>query len=442
MNKQHQPLGLRTRVTEVGAKNAGDVGHKVDRVVPHNGLPQNRRAHLQLLIAVQLFQRRSHPSTLLAKRDTAHSLLFLSTHCCLLSVFERRNLAPFPFPSLSTPPPPPLLLVGWRTPENNGRAPPHPRTRAQRHNLPLRARCKHTAPRALEHLVGEHRLELTHSGAKRSDLVLKIKHAADALETHTLARKLGNLAKLCDVAYRVPARTAARAGRGNQTQPVVLPKGLRMHPRQLGSNRDDKHRTRCIHESLYPRALARRSSRGFSSGSCSANSASLTEAPADMCVGTTMTTSARRSPVLFAAATPRPFTRRMRPLGVPGATLSLTGTPPRVGTSIVAPSAASTNVTGTLTLRLSPSRSNPGCWRPRPVSRRSPASPPLGEVCPFPRSFTFCPSETPAGIRTVIGLPSDVCSVTWSPFTAVRKSRVVDAETSRPRVEPLERPPC
>src|SRR6218665_1234831 len=65
MNKQHQPLGLRTRVTEVGAKNAGDVGHKVDRVVPHNGLPQNRRAHLQLLIAVQLFQRRSHPCTLL-----------------------------------------------------------------------------------------------------------------------------------------------------------------------------------------------------------------------------------------------------------------------------------------------------------------------------------------------------------------------------------------
>src|SRR6218665_2249695 len=206
------------------------------------------------------------------------------------------------------PLPPPLLLVGWRTPENKaqppphphtppppppathpppppglgggggehqkttGRPPPHPRTRAQRHNLTLRARCKHTAPRALEHLVGEHGLELTHSGAKRSDLVLKIKHAADALETHPLARKLGNLAKLCDVAYRVPARTAARAGRGNQTQPVVLPKGLRMHPRQLGSNRDDKHRTRCIHESLYPRALARRSSRGFSSGSCSANS--------------------------------------------------------------------------------------------------------------------------------------------------------------------------
>src|SRR6218665_3616038 len=76
-------------------------------------------------------------------------------------------------------PPPPLLLVGWRTPENNGRAPPHPRTRAQRHTLTLRARCKHTAPRALEHLVGEHGLELTHSGAKRSDLVLKIKHAAD-----------------------------------------------------------------------------------------------------------------------------------------------------------------------------------------------------------------------------------------------------------------------
>ena len=94
--------------------------------------------------------------------------------------------------------------------------------------------------------------------------------------------------------------------------------------------------------------------------------------------------------------TPRPLTRSTRPLGVPGATRSFTGGPPRVGTSMVAPSAASTKVTGTLTRRLRPSRSKTGCLRTVTVSTMSPGSPPSGLGCPCPRSLIFCPSATPA----------------------------------------------
>ena len=40
---QHEPLGLLARVAEVAAEDVGDVGHEVDRVVPHDGLPRQRR---------------------------------------------------------------------------------------------------------------------------------------------------------------------------------------------------------------------------------------------------------------------------------------------------------------------------------------------------------------------------------------------------------------
>ena len=70
--------------------------------------------------------------------------------------------------------------------------------------------------------------------------------------------------------------------------------------------------------------------------------------------------------------TPWPLTRSTRPLGVPGATLTRTGVPSRVGTATVAPSAASAKVTGRSTVRLSPSRPNTGCLSTATVRMRSP----------------------------------------------------------------------
>ena len=60
-------------------------------------------------------------------------------------------------------------------------------------------------------------------------------------------------------------------------------------------------------------------------------------------------------------STPRPLTRSTRPLGVPGGSLTFTVAPSSVGTSKVLPRAASSKVTGTVTVRLSPSRPKTGC---------------------------------------------------------------------------------
>ena len=130
--------------------------------------------------------------------------------------------------------------------------------------------------------------------------------------------------------------------------------------------------------------------------------------------------------------TPRPLTRSTRPDGVPAATLSLTGSPPSVGTSMVAPSAASVKVIGTVTRKFSPSRVNTGCGFTATCTTMSPLSPPSGEGRPRPRSRIFCPSLTPAGIFTLSGRPSSPCSVTVSPCTAVANDSVVRAVTSAP----------
>ena len=70
-----------------------------------------------------------------------------------------------------------------------------------------------------------------------------------------------------DVAHRVSARLAGRARRRDEAEPVVLPQGLRMHPGELGRDRDHEERARLVHAHAEPLALASRSSRGFSSGS-------------------------------------------------------------------------------------------------------------------------------------------------------------------------------
>jgi hypothetical protein len=100
--------------------------------------------------------------------------------------------------------------------------------------------------------------------------------------------------------------------------------------------------------------------------------------------------------------TPRPRTRKVRPLAVPAGTRSVTTRPSSVGTWISAPRAASAKVTGTVTVRLSPLRPKTGCGWTCTVTLRSPAGPPRSPGAPLPASRIRCPSATPAGIRTFI----------------------------------------
>ena len=72
------------------------------------------------------------------------------------------------------------------------------------------------------------------------------------------------------------------------------------------------------------------------------------------------------------------------------------------GTLISAPSAASANVTGTVTVRLWPDRPNTGCGATCTRTYRSPAGPPRSPGAPLPLSLIRWPSPTPAGIRAWI----------------------------------------
>ena len=88
--------------------------------------------------------------------------------------------------------------------------------------------------------------------------------------------------------------------------------------------------------------------------------------------------------------------------GVPGGIFTVTGPPLRVGTLMSAPSAASSKLTGTDSVRLSALRPNSGWLATFTVTYRSPAGPPRSPLAPLPRSRIRWPSLTPAGIRAWI----------------------------------------
>src|SRR5664279_2751492 len=169
-----------------------------------------------------------------------------------------------------------------------------------------------------------------------------------------------------------------------------------MHPGQLGRHRDDEQR-RIELESAGHRSLGRgvptrlaligvpparrarpghdlpavpaadpalsldrsallMASRGSSSWAF-ANASSAVLASADNRCGTDTSTVTMRSPVTVLRCTPAPFTRNLRPDAVPAGTRSRTD-PDSVGTVRSVPSASSGNVTGTVSVRLSPARPN------------------------------------------------------------------------------------
>src|SRR6266571_3656215 len=141
-------------------------------------------------------------------------------------------------------------------------------------------------------------------------------------------------------------------------------------------------------------------SRGARGAAC-AYSSSAWRALSGRSLGTTTSTVTSRSPgAPSRRGTPLPRTRRVRPLGVPGGTRTVTE-PSSVGTVRSTPLTASGNVIGTASVRSSPYRPNRLSSRTLISTYRSPAGPPRAPGSPRPDSRIFWPSATPAGIRTL-----------------------------------------
>src|SRR5215217_4382427 len=105
------------------------------------------------------------------------------------------------------------------------------------------------------------------------------------------------------------------------------------------------------------------------------------------------------SPRTRGAPTPRTLNRL--PSCVPAGNLSFTVPPPGFGTSISAPKAASTKLTGTSIKKSSPRRSKSGCSATCVTTYRSPGGPPWFPALPRPGTRIFIPSLVPDGIFTV-----------------------------------------
>src|SRR5580693_6666748 len=91
----------------------------------------------------------------------------------------------------------------------------------------------------------------------------------------------------------------------------------------------------------------------------------------------------------------------MRPSAVPLGTRTPT-LPSNVGTESVVPKANSVKLTGTVTVRSSPSRPKTLSGRTCTVTYRSPDGAPRNPASPCPASRIRCPSTTPGGIRTLM----------------------------------------
>src|SRR2546430_3985302 len=136
-------------------------------------------------------------------------------------------------------------------------------------------------------------------------------------------------------------------------------------------------------------------------GAARAYSSNALRALSGRSYGLVASTVTSRSPVdPSRRGTPRPRTRRTRPLGVPGGTRTVTE-PSSVGTVRSTPLTASGKVIGTDRVRSSPYRPYSGSSRTLIRTYRSPAGPPRAPGSPRPESRIFCPSATPAGIRTL-----------------------------------------
>src|SRR3954447_4403371 len=236
--------------------------------------------------------------------------------------------------------------------------------------------------------------------------VLEVEHADGAGQVEAeLARQRADLAQALHVAVGVAARAAGRAPRPYEALRLVRAEGLRMHPGQLGRDRDRVAGVvvRCPHD--HPAAFSVNNLwRGSPWLACwiSCRRSSASRSCFDSFEGTAMRSRASRSPwpPPFRRGAPRPLTRSVFPSVAPDGILTRTVVPSGVGSSTCSPIAASANVTGTSMTRSSPLRVKSGLVVTRVTTKRSPGSPPRGAASPFPFTLMRVPSRTPAGIRT------------------------------------------
>src|SRR3954469_15311453 len=201
----------------------------------------------------------------------------------------------------------------------------------------------------------------------------------------------------------------------DEAEPVVLAQRLGVHAGELGGHGDDED-GRVLGDAAEGVLLgATRGGRHWSPPAwtaaviCGRGSSSISSASVSTTLrwagvsraGTATSRVTSRSPARPLPFTPRPRTRRVRPLAVPAGTLSDT-LPSRVGTVSVVPSEASAKVTGTVRARSSPLRLNSGCSATWTTTNRSPGGPPRRPGAPLPGSRMRWPSLTPAGMRTVM----------------------------------------
>src|SRR4051812_21790278 len=268
-------------------------------------------------------------------------------------------------------------------------------------------------------------LELGHAVAKPGDAVLELQDVLDAGERQPeLGGEPLQALQPLHVAVRVEPRAARCAPRAHQALGLVQPQGLGMHADQLGGNSNHVFGGVVGHQHLGSSgcpvvtadrpevggvvghqaapAFCSRLARGFSPSS-RANFSRASRWARLSFLGTTILIRASRSPRrsrLPPMGAPRPLTRSSTPSPVPPGTLSLTVSPSGVGTSMVAPTAASTNSTGTSTIRSSPRRVKTGEGVTWATTKRSPGSPPCTPASPLPLSRILAPSLTPGGTLT------------------------------------------
>src|SRR5262245_36974197 len=262
----------------------------------------------------------------------------------------------------------------------------------RRYYLPLRKVDTHTlkfwlgalpvlaAPAGLEHgrsladgdqLAAVLAMGLGQLGPQPGHLGLQLQHPLHAVEVEALVGQLLDAAELLDVGVAVPAAAAGGARRVDQPLALVDAQGLRMDPGQLGGHRDHIHRPRrftavATHRS-HPSSIPR-CARGDLPSFAAASASTALRSSSVSFWGTATSTVTSRSPVLRDLGTPLPLTRSVRPERVPAGMRTLTEPPSRVGTRTSAPSTASGNVTGTVSVRLSPRRPNSRCGVTRVVT--------------------------------------------------------------------------
>src|SRR5690349_10845150 len=237
----------------------------------------------------------------------------------------------------------------------------------------------------LERGLHQLRLQLRDQRRQLAHLLLEAEHQLGPGQVDAvLGRQRRDLAQLRQVGVRVAAGAARRPPRAHQAPRLVHAERLRVHPRQLGRDRDRVAGMVVGHDAppanSFPRGspwLARCSSSSFSSVSRSC---------LETFDGTAIRsrTSMSPLPVPFSRGAPRPLTRSILPSVEPAGTLTVTRSPSGVGISMLAPIAASAKVTGTSTTRSSPRHLKVGFSVTWVTTNRSPGSPPRGAASPLP----------------------------------------------------------